>query len=283
MEQKYWEKSYKIPNTPYTLIGYSIAAKNTGFYIPELKIALDIGVPSCHSPNFIFITHCHYDHCGCLPNCLFDIGSNSINIFAPKNSISYIKNYINSTFSMTKNTLNPKIHHKYKLNGVYPEEKIYLNIKNKDYIIDIIKSYHTVPCVSYGFNEVRTKLKDEYKLLSQNEIEHTKLEGIEITHKVEYPQFCFVGDTNEKIFSNEIIFKFPIIIIECSFLYDDHLQFAKKDHHMHWKYISDYINKYDNIIFILIHFSARYTSEDITNFFSDKLKNNLIVWNFIKN
>ncbi len=281
MEKHYWEKVnvHKIKNTPYTLIGYSVCARNTGFYIPELRVALDIGVPSCHSPEYIFITHSHLDHCCCLANSIIDTGEVNPKIIVPKYSEEQIKNYIHYTFVMTKNNNNPKIHNKYTLYGLLPGDRFETKIKNKNYIIDIIKSSHTVPCLSYGFSEVRTKLKDEYKIFTQKEIEQKKIEGCEITNKVEIPQFCFIGDTNERIFENEIIKKFPTIIIECTFLYDDHIKYAKKDKHMHWLYLKDYIDKNPEITFILIHFSFRYTDDEISLFFESRKRENMIIWN----
>ena len=281
MENIYWLKvsTHKLKNTPYTLIGYSQAARNTGFYIPELRVALDIGVPSSHSPEYIFITHGHLDHCGCLPNSIIDTGTIQPQIFVPKSCEEQVRNYIHHTFALTKNTPNPKIHNKYTLFGVIPELRFEIKIKKMPYIIDVIRSNHTVPCMSYGFSEIRTKLKDEYKAYTQEEIEKKKLDGYEITHKIEVPQFCFVGDTDEKILTNTILQKFPTIIIECTFLYDDHIKLAKKDKHMHWTNLEKYISDNPEITFILIHFSARYSDDDITTFFSNKKKENMIIWN----
>ncbi len=281
MEKCYWKKvnTHKLKNTPYTLIGYSVAARNTGFYIPELRVALDIGVPSCHSPEHIFITHGHLDHCGCLPNSIIDTGDVNPQIIVPKSCEEQVRNYIHHTFVMTKNNPNPRIHNKYTMYGVAPEDRFETKIKKMNYVIDVIRSSHTVPCMSYGFSEVRTKLKDEFKTCTQEEIEKKKLDGNEITNKMEVPQFCFVGDTDEKIFNNQILKKFPTIIIECTFLYDEHIKHAKKDKHMHWKHLEKYIDENPEITFILMHFSSRYTDEEISAFFLEKKKDNMIVWN----
>lgn len=281
METNYWKKvnTCKLKNTPYTLIGYSVAARNTGFYIPELRVALDIGVPSCHSPEYIFITHCHLDHCGCLPNSIIDTGEVNPQIIVPRVCEEQIINYIHYTFAMTKNNPNPKIHNKYTLHGVIPEERFETKIKKMDYVIDIFRSNHTVPCMSYGFNEIRTKLKDEYKTYTQSEIEQKKIDGYEITNKIEVPQFCFVGDTDEKIFANQVLKKYPTIIIECTFLYEEHIKHAKKDKHIHWVHLQKYIDETPETTFILIHFSSRYTDEEIRHFFSDKKRDNMIIWN----
>ncbi len=280
MENIYWKKTepLKLKNTPYTLIGYSQAARNTGFYIPELRIALDCGVPSSHSPEHVFITHGHLDHCGCLPNTIIDTGLVRPDIYVPKYCEQQIRNYIHHTFVMTKNTENPRINNKYKLIGGIPNERINTTIKKMPYVIDIIKSFHTVPCISYGFSEIRTKLKSEYSNCTQKEIEEIKFAGNEVSYSVEFPQFCFVGDTDERVFSNSILEKYPTIIIECTFLYEEHLKHAKKDMHMHWKNMESYIKNHSNQTFVLMHFSSRYTDEEIIEFFKDKKPDNVVIW-----
>jgi len=280
MEKSYWKKvsSVKLKGTPYSIIGYSVAARNTGFYIPELRVALDCGVPANHSPEHIFITHCHLDHCGCVPNIIIDMGTIEPEIITPKAAEDQFRNYIHHTFVMTKNNINPNIHNKYKLIGVNSGERFFTYIKKMPYVIDIFKSFHTVPCMSYGFNEIRTKLKPELKELPQYELEKLKLSGVEITNTVEVPQFCFLGDTDERIFSNPIIQKFPTVIVECTFLYDEHVKNAKKDKHMHWIKLKPFIESNPHITYILIHFSSRYSDEDINEFFKDKKLDNMIVW-----
>jgi ribonuclease Z len=288
MENIYWAKvkSHKLKNTQWTLTGYSVAARSTGFYIPELKIALDCGVPSSHSPDHIFITHGHLDHCGYLNNTILDINTNNsnnisinTNIFVPIISKNYFKDYIHHAFALTKNTAMPKIHNKYNLIGVDGGEVITLKIKKMTYKINIIRCFHTVPCVAYGFSEVRTKLKPEFIGYPESEIIKLKSMGEEITYSIEIPQFCFIGDTDERIFKNTIILeKFPTIIIECTFLYPEHENLAKKDKHMHWNKLENYIKTHPETTVILIHFSARYTDTDIRKFFLDKLYDNIIVW-----
>lgn len=41
-----WNKcpAIKVPNTSFTIKGWSVAAHRTNFYIPELKIMLDAGI-----------------------------------------------------------------------------------------------------------------------------------------------------------------------------------------------------------------------------------------------
>ena len=61
----------KIPNTQYTIRGFSIAALRSNFFIKELNIMLDAGLSGNYSPDHIFVTHTHTDHCANLPYHLY--------------------------------------------------------------------------------------------------------------------------------------------------------------------------------------------------------------------
>lgn len=53
-------KEWKIPNTNLVLTGYSRAADSTYFYIPQLKISLDMGgTDKSYRSELFFITHSH--------------------------------------------------------------------------------------------------------------------------------------------------------------------------------------------------------------------------------
>jgi hypothetical protein len=80
----------------------------------------------------------------------------------------------------------------------------------------------------------------------------------------------------------EIIFQYPIIVIECTFLEKEDLHHAKKKNHMHWEYLFPIVQSHPLIKFILIHFSKRYKWPEIKNFF-DRINsltplNNVILW-----
>ncbi|ARF09172.1 beta-lactamase superfamily domain [Catovirus CTV1] len=283
-EQIYWNKvkHFKLPGLPYTLTGYSQAAKNTGFYIPELRMMLDCGVPNSYSPESIFITHCHLDHSGEIPRTLIDTGKVQPVIVVPKVYHDQVRNYIHATYCLTKNNPNPRIHSRYKLLSVVPEERPTIRVKNMEWIIDIVKCNHSVPCVGFGFSEIRNKLKDEYLNKSSDELRDLRRNGIEICDKKECPLFCFLGDTDHTIFENKDIVekldKYNIIIIECTFLDDEHIEHAIDDKHMHWTKLKSYVQKHTNTTFILIHFSARYTRDYIVKFFEREKHNNIVVW-----
>ena len=167
-----------------------------------------------------------------------------------------------------------------------------MKIKNIEFKIELIKCTHTIATTGYGFIELRSKLKSEYIGLSQTDIDNIKLTGITITDIIQVPHFCYLGDTDHNVlyvdkectlFSPHIE-KYKNILIECTFLYDEDSVTAKKNGHMLWKNLRSYIEMHPDNNFILYHFSMKYKSHEIIDFFElpeNKFSNvNILIHNF---
>jgi ribonuclease Z len=303
VDNHYWTSKYEFNN--YTLYGFSWAARKTGFYIPEMRVMLDCGVPNDYSPEHIFITHGHGDHCFCLPQTIIDTGNVKPNIYIHSKDKSAIYQYIHSAYFLSTRNPKPKIHNKYNLVPCEENTINIIQINGKSWKIDIIKCFHTVPCIGYGFSEIRTRLLpeilkelkiiDEYiftediesniklkekkiqQMKTQKIIEYKKQEK-NINEEYEHPVFCFLGDTNEFVLKNPILEKFKLIMIECTFLDDEHIKEANDNRHMHWINLKPYITHHPNTIFILYHFSFRYDKSYIKSFFEKQNIINVIPW-----
>lgn len=280
----------KIPNTYFTLTGYSWAARNTSFYIPEMKIMLDCGVEHEYIPDHVFITHGHCDHSKNIPNTIIQLSNykikqqqkKKVNIYVPIEIVGYVKNYIDAFYVMSKNNPTHDAHNKYNLIPVETNTRIQIAIRNTKYIVEIIKCFHTVPCVGYGFIEVRNRLKSEYKGISRQELVNLKKTGIEIQEEYEHAMFCYLGDTNEWVYTNketsETLKKYSVIISECSFIDTSQIEQAKKKKHIYIENIDEIIKNNLNKTFILYHFSDRYDDQDLIDFFIKKGYPNVFPW-----
>ena len=85
-----------IPGSPQlTLMGWSLAALRTNFYIKELGLMLDAGLSGPEWALYhILITHCHSDHCANLPFHLYSYKPpDKIKIFVPKGIERHIKEF----------------------------------------------------------------------------------------------------------------------------------------------------------------------------------------------
>ena len=278
----YWKHELKLPKTGFRLKGHSRSTEMTCFYIPELCFYCDAGVHSYFSGDHIFVTHGHGDHIqsinGILKSQNIERSKQPIPIYCPQEISKMLTKYIESFFQVNANNPYLKCHKIVNIIGLSPSERLPLKIKNRNYLMETFKCIHSVPTLGFGLIEVREKLKEELIGKSQTEIISLKKEGIPITNSVEVPLFCYLGDTTHAVFEETKIFDYPTIIVECSFLYDDDLQEASKRKHMHWLNLKSIIGDHPNCLFVLIHFSLRYSDHDIEKFFSDKLMKNMVIW-----
>jgi len=186
----------KLSSINLSLRGYSRSAEATYFFIPELKISLDMGGidKSTHS-NSYFITHTHMDHCVHMPEAqpAFVNLTDPTLIFVPIESVPFVQNYMHSAQELNAvQVVDREANMKAKpftLHGVSPGQNY--PILNNRYEVDIIKCHHSVPTVGYAFSEPRSKLKEEYKSLKKTEIAELKKKGTEITEKVKGEKLVF--------------------------------------------------------------------------------------------
>ena len=250
----------------YTINGESTAGMRTSFYLKELKILLDAGHQCYYKVQDIFITHTHADHIASLPLIILENISNKLitRIYCLDESIKYLSRMVDCFLSCNyHNDYIPKKY--YKFIGVKVGVNLELKLNNNNIIVEVFESDHRVPTVSYGFSEVKKKIKDEYKDLSSNEIVELKKNNVEITNEVIFKKFLFCGDTTINIFANPNILTYPDIIIECTYFEDIDIDSAASKKHMHWYDLRQVISKNPQIIFNIIHISAKYKNMVFSN------------------
>lgn len=116
-------------------------------------------------------------------------------------------------------------------------------------------------------------------LCSGKEIGMLRKKGVEVSEEVEVPQFAFLGDTTGSVFEEvPELFSFPVVIVECTYLLDDHLEAADPSGHIHWNTIAKVASENPQVTFVLIHWSMRYSEEDIANFFDGGKPANVVPW-----
>ncbi|ARF10191.1 ribonuclease BN tRNA processing enzyme [Hokovirus HKV1] len=257
---------YTLKNTSFKLSGYSVSAIRTGFKVDGLNMALDLGLPYYFKPKIILITHGHNDHYYEIGH---DIDSESI-ILCPYQIKDDLVNFL---------TIVRKLNGYEQVNinniiGLLPKQTYNYN----NYIIETFECYHSIPTIGYGICQKVNKLKEEYKNLTKQEIIQLKKNNEIITEEKYNKLFCYLCDTNINIFSDVSIFSYRTIMIECTFIDQEHENRALERDHIHWSQIKPYVEKYVNIEFILFHFSNIYEPEYIKNFFNKESLKNIKVW-----
>lgn len=305
------EWRFPKPYQNYVLTGRSKAAWHTAFIIPQLNLLLDAGLVVNNSrPKHVFITHGHSDHTLLSP--VFIKREDPPDIYCP----APMKKVLND-FLLAKTMMNRggEIEYedaeaegldvgegepKYDPDdpGRSAAEMAFLNTHRTHAVRDgdvvplrrlkgitamVFDMDHTVPCVGYVFNSTTHKLKPEYADTPGQELSKLRKSGVEITSPVTAPMFAFLGDTTAETLASEpewLKKGIPVVITECSFLYEEHRAQAEKTKHTIWGDLEKVVRKWPRTTFILTHFSMRYTEKQVTGFFRDMVDcpTNIVVW-----
>jgi hypothetical protein len=176
-----------------------------------------------------------------------------------------------------------------ELRPTLPGEEIVLNGvgggDHRTYYVRTVECHHRIDTL--GFSVFR-KAKRQPRVLKQ---EYAGLPGREIGRLIKQGQvdvfmpaaateeqqgqdddeavFCFLGDTTHHVFEMhpEILSQHSIIIVECSFIDEKDLPRAAETKHMHWNNLRPFVDAHPDILFVLIHFSLKYSSLELRRFF----------------
>jgi len=274
----------------FSLYGNSWACDQTAFQIPELGWGLDIGfIPHNQRRTHLFLTHAHGDHSTSLP---FAICRRvPPDIFLPGEVVDSCRDYLEGhlNFRLADQDIGEMLP-TYHLKGVRGNEKIRLTGKShSDKLVQIYSMYHSVPCVGYGFLLEKKRLKSEYIGLQGKQLGELRKQGTNIEEFYECPIFAFLGDTTTQLFDEhaelekkgkDSLFKYPLIMVECTFLGTDEkdAERATSKKHVLWDDLKPHVQAHPKIIFVLIHFSHRYSPVFIREFFEKENLANTVPW-----
>ena len=244
-----------------TIEGYSRAAVQTYWRIPELKIGFDLGAQPWNfmgTPSW-FVTHMHLDHMAALPVYVARrrmMKMEPPTIYLPEHGIDPLRDVLRG-FSRLDGGRLPC-----QLEAVRPGDEIRLS---RELVVDVVPTFHTVPSVGYCVWECRSKLKPQYSELSGNEIRDLRYSGEEVSEEIRTPLLGYVGDsTSRGLDENPVFYETKILITEMTFVAPNHSKDKIRKHgHMH---LSDYVERQDrfqNECIIAAHFSTRYHEKQI--------------------
>lgn len=167
--------------------------------------------------------------------------------------------------------------------GVQPGDIVPLRRTGTEWTAEVFACDHTVPCVGYVFALNSRKLKPEYVGRKGPELKALREVGVDITAPHATPVFAFLGDTTAATLAAAprwLREGIPVVITECSFLWEEHRAQAVKTKHTIWADLEPVVRRWPKTTFVLTHFSLRYSDEAIRRFFAE-MQNppaNIVVW-----
>ncbi len=252
-----------------TVEGYSRAAVQTYWRIPELKIGFDLGAQPWDfmGTSTWLVTHTHLDHAACVPVYIARrrmMKMEPPTLYLPAEALDDIKRLLLVWQRLDRGRMVCQLH------GVKPGDEIDLSREN---VISVFQTAHTIPSVGYVVWDRRNKLKEEYQGLPGEKIRDLRLSGVPVTREVRVPLVAYTGDTSPAGLDNfPPVYEAKILITELSFIMPNHRR--EKIHkfgHMHLDDLIERADRFKNEIIICAHFSTRYHPEQVQRYLDKKL------------
>ena len=228
-----------------TIEGYSRAAVQSYWRIPELKIGFDLGGSPWDFMNLptIFITHAHLDHMAALPVYVARrrmMKMEPPTIYLPEENVEWADRLLKVWQKLDRGRMFCE------LVGVKAGQEIELS---RDHVVTVFPTCHTVPSVGFLVWQRRKKLKPQFSALSYTR--DTAPPGLD-----NYPP----------------LYDAKILITELTFFRPEHRkEKIYKFGHMHLDDIIERADKFHNQLIIAMHFSTRYATNQIERAVMKKL------------
>jgi ribonuclease Z len=253
------------------LLGYSVAGEETVFIVPQLDVCFDLGkAPQQMIPiNHALLTHGHMDHSAGIAYYLSHrnfCGMPAGTLLAPEPLIKPIQAIIEAYGQLDGNPIPAKI---VGLKGG-EEYQVKPNLWARAFAVR-----HSRGALGYSIVEKRKKLKPEYLPLSGPELVKLKQQGIAIDYQVELPIISYFGDTEYADFAKqEFVLKSKILVTECTFFLDEHIERAQAGRHMHVNDLAGLLENSQNEHIILMHVTQRTGISEIRRIIRNKCPKN---------
>ena len=247
-----------------TIEGYSRAAVQTYWRIPEFKLGFDLGAQPWEfmgTPAW-FVSHTHLDHMAALPVYVARrrmMKMDPPTIYLPEHAVDIVRQLLRTVSRLDRGRL------PCELVGVKPGDEIALS---RELVVTAHATAHTVPSLGYIVWERRKKLKVEYRELRGDQIRDLRLSGVEVSEESRLPRLAYLGDSRpEGLDNNPDMYRAEILIAEMTFVAPSHRKDKIHKHgHMHLDDIVQRRDRFENEQIIFAHFSTRYHARQIRDF-----------------
>jgi ribonuclease Z len=266
-----------VDNAPYlslvhaglTIEGYSRAAVQSYWRVPELKLGFDLGGQPWDfmgTPSW-FISHSHLDHIAALPVYVARrrmMKMEPPTIYLPEESVDDVHRLLRIMQRLDRGRQTCT------LVGVRPGQEISLS---REHVVTAFATTHTIPSVGYIVWERRNKLKEEFIGLPGEKIRDLRQAGTAVTREVRTPLLAYTGDTSPAGIDNcPDVFAAKVLIAEMSFIRANHRR--EKIHKFGHMHLDDFLERkqlFKNELIICCHYSTRYHPDEVRKYVAGKL------------
>jgi ribonuclease Z len=265
-----------------TIEGYSRAAVQTYWRVPELKLGFDLGAQPWSfmaTPNW-FVSHTHLDHLAALPVYVARrrmMKMEPPTIYMPVTAIEGVEMLLRAFQRLDRGRLPAT------LVGVEPGQEIALS---RELVVTAFATKHTIPSLGFLVWERRKKLKPEYEHLIGDDtaIRDIRLSGVDVSAEIRIPKVAYLGDTAPQgLDAFPEIYRAEVLILEMTFVAPgERASVIHKFGHTHLDDIIARAERFENEVIIASHFSTRLHPDQIQRIVEkrlpDSLRGRLKVW-----
>ncbi len=263
-----------------TVEGYSRAAVQTYWRIPELKLGFDLGAQpwSFMSTPTWFVSHAHLDHIAALPVYVARrrmMKMSPPTIYLPHSAVEGVEALLRAFQRLDRGRM------PVNLVGLEPGQEVELS---RELVASTFATRHTVPSLGFVVYERRRKLKPEFHDLDGNQIRDLRLSGVEVASEIRIPRVAYLGDTAPQgLDAHPDLYRAEILIMEMTFVAPG--ERPERIHKYGHTHLDDFIARADlfqNELIVASHFSTRLPSEQIRRIVErrlpESLRSRLKVW-----
>lgn len=263
-----------------TIEGYSRAAVQTYWRVPEFKVGFDLGGQpwSFMGTGTWFVSHGHLDHLAALPVYVARRRMMKMEppvLYLPAVTIEPVEKILKLFTRLDRGRM------PCELRPLEPGMEIELS---REHVVTVSETKHTVPSLGFVVWERRRKLKPEYQDLAGTQIRDLRLSGTEVTEERRVARFAYLGDSAPAGLDNcPAMYEAQVLVMEMTFVAPSH----RKDRihkfgHMHLDDVVERRERFHNELIIASHFSTRYNGKRIRDLVAralpDMLDGRLHLW-----
>ena len=244
-----------------TVEGYSRAAMQSYWRVPELKIGFDFGLQpwSFMTTASWCLSHTHLDHVAALPVYVSRrrlMHMPEPTIYLPTTALDHVRALLAIFQRLDRGRLPCRL---------IPVEAGNEFELSREHVLTVYPTYHTVPSVGYVVWDRRRKLKEEYLDWPGEKIRDLRYSGVEVSREVRVPLVAYLGDSNPRgLDACEANYRARVLIMEMTFVAKGHRR--EKIHkygHIHFDDIIERAERFENEWIIASHVSTRYHDDSV--------------------
>ena len=244
-----------------TIEGYSRAAVQTYWRIPELKIGFDLGAQPWGFMGTAtwFVSHGHLDHIAALPVYVARRRMMKMEppvIYLPEQNIEHVERILRAFTRLDRGRM------PCELLPAAAGDEIELS---RELVVTVSETVHTVPSLGFVVWERRRKLKQEFHGLPGDKIRDLRLSGVDVTEERRAPLLAYTGDTAPGgLDACPAMYEAKVLITELTFVTRGHRkERIHKYGHLHLDDLLERRDRFQNQAIVASHFSTRYGDERI--------------------